>query len=383
MNNVEINVLIVSVLRDWGKWPWTEDTDFSELQQEVRQGSWDIDGLKVIVNVTVLPAHVMYRAINYREKPPSFPHVDNTVHPNPRVVQEMIRILRRYAKTHNVICWEHGHQCFPAIAEQLPKLFPVRILTFADDCPGSSEKKTFPIARHFTGLYHSMLTWSYEGGERVRDMYAQHGLSNCVFVANGPTVGMLEGLESGEFSIERKVSAIAKGNYPPIDSIFVGVSGGNQWRRGLLQDMLRRPPQDIKQEIYGYGMPAGMLGSLHDPRGCGFPVAAKYANSLFGVNPQVSSLFNTRLRDLWASGVAQLIHDPHEELAEIGFLPGVHYIPFNGTAEDLYQKIQLWKNTPARLAKLIRAAHDKSVQYMKENQPGAKLVRMYYDGVTA
>jgi hypothetical protein len=73
-----------------------------------------------------------------------------------------------------------------------------------------------------------------------------------------------------------------------------------------------------------------------------------------GVNPQQSSIFNSRLVDLWRAGVVQLIHDPLGELAPYGILAGVHYVAFDGSYDDLVRQAKHIHSHPAEAAGFIR-----------------------------
>jgi hypothetical protein len=98
-----------------------------------------------------------------------------------------------------------------------------------------------------------------------------------------------------------------------------------------------------------------------------------------GVNPQVSSIFNGRLMDLWRCGVVQFIHDPHGELASQGFEADVHYVPFDGTPEDVVRKAKALRKSHKRMAEIMRAGYEACHKYQTERSTNAVFAQIYGD----
>jgi hypothetical protein len=166
-----------------------------------------------------------------------------------------------------------------------------------------------------------------------------------------------------KFSIYEKVRCIRDGYLPAIDLCFCGYRAWH-WRGDICEQMNKADWGELHTRLHGQNMRDGLLA--HGPGGaCGADVAKLYATSLMGVNPQVSSIYNGRLIDLWTCGAVQLIHDPHKELAEEGFREGEHYIGFDGTITDLIHKAQRIKKDPPLCAELIERAFERMTKYQK------------------
>lgn len=374
----EFKQLYIGAKPEWGKWPTSDDTDFSELisRDQVNE-HLNVEGESVRIITRTLPIHSIYSVISYREKPPEYPAIDNTLRPHAKIEKEQERVLSEMSQGMDGIYWDHVHHCHSSIAHVIPNLAPVRVINFADDCPNSSEHKTIPVAKYFTDLIHSMNVWDFGSGKRVSDLYAENGLSSCYFAPNGRTAGLDQGIDDIGFDFEERVDRIERGIYPKIDLGYVGLLGGNKYRRSILRRLAVGDIQGISVKAYGFGFPGGELGDRRDPLGCGYFFPNLYSNVLFGLNAQMSSLFNTRLMDLWYMGVAQLIHDPHGEMGERGFLDGIHYIEFDGSAEDMREKILDWKSRPKDLAQMLRKARKDSVEFLAEHNSGRALARIY------
>lgn len=371
-----IKQVVVASDPGWGKWPHTDDTDFTGFFDKV----WETKYEDIIVENHLLPISLAYRKIGFAQKPPGFPGINNTKAHPPGVTDEQKLLLDHFAGFDSIL-WEHTHQCHPEVASTLPERFPLRIIAFGDDCPGSSELKTFPVCKWFNALYHSMMTWSFQGGENVGEMYRQRGLDRTYFKASTESAGLFPRMQEMDFDVYRKIDVVARGERLPIDMVFVGHFGGHQWRFRLLKKSSMTVPSGMEVRYYGVNAPHGTLEPRTPPQGMGYTLPPVYANALFGVNPQMSSLFNTRLMDLWLMGVAQVIYDPHQELVRQGFEPGVHYVSFNGSAEHLWEQIMSWGARPSDLAAMLRRAHERCVEYMGENSVSSVYAKIYREGL--
>jgi hypothetical protein len=375
----KVKQVLVTDRGSWGKWPHTGDTNFAPVLAMREHTTATHEGQLYDVESTLFPAYACYSAIGFSRRHPAFPNINNTILPPKEVTSEQLLRLVELAKDHEVIVWDHAVQCFPPVAQFLKSLFKCAILIFADDCPGSSNIKTFPVAKYFHAYYHQMGVWSYEKGECIDDMYRGLGVERCYFKANSTTMGFSRRLVEAGFDLEAKAARIEQGTFPLVDLVYVGGFFGNTWRLGLLRQA-GAVSGGVVTRFYGVGCRDGVLQPREPVERISEPLVSAYQDALFGVNPQQSSLFNTRLMDLWYAGVAQLIYDPHHELERQGFVAGEHYIPFDGSAAGLYTQVRAWKARPKELAALIRRAHKKAVAYNEtENTMAAVFGHIYHD----
>lgn len=375
--SVTIHQCVIDSDPSWEMWPHRNRGDFSHLMDKTWESRYIYKDTEIVVVNHLFPIVSSYDAIQFRALPPTHPHINNLVMEPEPVKARMREHLREFAKQCDAILWCHAYHCNDDVASTIPDLFGLRILSFGDDCPGSSDVKTFPICRHFNALYHSMYTWSFEGGEDVGKMYRDRGVAKTYFKSSTESAGLFERMKEIDFEFEDKVSKIERGELPPIDLAYVGHFAGHPQRTNLLQQAHSLTPADMTARFHGVQAPHGELGDRVRKEGCGYDLPPLYIDTLFGINPQMSSIFNTRLMDLWLMGVAQLIYDPHRELERNGFLPDVHYIPFSGNAEHLWTQIRYWKQRPAELAALIRRAHEHVTEYMQTHSVNATFARIY------
>jgi hypothetical protein len=159
----------LNVIHDpaWGKWPDTNDDDYSDVL--AIRGNRLVDGIEV--ETRIYPAYMAFATAGNKQLPIDYQWIDNTKLPGQAVLEQQIEDLKQYGAGCDVIFWDHAKNCYPPVAEYIPQLFKLAILPFADDCPGSSEIKTFPVARYFDALFYQMKVWDFATGERTADKY--------------------------------------------------------------------------------------------------------------------------------------------------------------------------------------------------------------------
>lgn len=384
METVRVEQVVITHDHAWGKWPDTRDTDYAPVLARRWVGRYRRGDAVVEVTSRFLPAYLGHVRAGVLELPAAvrFPAIDNTVPPAEAVRAAQRALLAEAARDCRVVVWDHAHQCFPDVACALPGLFRLAILPFADDCPGSSEVKTFPVARYFDALYHQMLVWDDRTGARVADKYRALGLPYARFLPQGTTAGLREALADAGFDLAAKAARVASGELTP-QLVFVGFVYRDGSRRGAtLADLAARRGElaaaGVPVRMHGVGAPDGELL----PRQVALPgrvFAPLYAGATFGVNAPVSSIFNSRLFDLWTAGVAQLVDDRHGELAELGFLPGEHFLPFDGTFDGLRDAVLSALARPDDLAGLIARAHAAAEAFVARHNPTSAYADIYHD----
>jgi hypothetical protein len=357
---IQANELVIDYRKSWGKWPDTWATDYSRIEETSTPLKY-VQGDHTIIGETfTYPVHAAYtRAGIALPEPGEASRRFTREATPPAVLQQMIRDLRRYEDRCQILLWPHARQLHSVVAEQLPEIFPLRVLIFGDDAPQSSEHKTFPSARYFSALLHYMYIWHPQTGVLTAEMYRRHGLPNCKFVMLGPTEGLKQYLEG--FDLPGKAEGIRAGQLPPVGLAFVGCYGQSNFARNEAMAALavqreRFHRLGLTTRLHGaaYANSDGVLRPFRVDDGA--TVGALYTKTLFGPNWAVSSLFNRRLFDLWRCGVVQLLHDPHGELREFNILPGKHYIPFDGTISHCYETVQRWLQRPNGVADMILRA---------------------------
>lgn len=375
----EITIQQVIVYDDpaWGKWPGTDDKDFSDIlaKRDVAPAEYEYNGQRFKVESRFYPAYKAYAEAG--EDPPiAYQWIDNTKPPSQRVMDIMLRDLGALSGECPVILWDHARNCYPPVAEHIQALFRLAILPFADDCPGSSEIKTFPVAKFFDALYYQMKVWDFENGAHTADKYHEVAPDlKCYFKGQNESAGLAEGLLNINFSVSDKIRGLRMGVYPPIDLAFVGYRAWH-WRKTFCDGLNAVNTDGLTVRLHGTDMRHGELDGRWS-RTPGFQAAKLYANTLFGPNPQVSSIFNGRLMDLWRCGVVQMIYDPHGELASEGFDAWTHYVPFDGTAEDVMRLVRELKPQKEKLADIIEAASLKVDEYQTVKSTNAVYSRIY------
>jgi hypothetical protein len=284
----------------------------------------------------------------------------------------MIADLERLSKECDVVVWDSAIQCSPAVAEHLKRLFPVSVLYFGDDCPGSSEIKTFPIARYFDAMIYSMHVWNADTGERAIARYGREGIQKFYFLPMVCSHGLTAWIADAKFD---PLAPRTK----DIDLIWAGSAGftdRRRWTMGHITEAANRHPEH-RCRLHGYGMRDGHIND--HPKGLAYEVAALYSRSLCGVNMPESSIFNCRLFDLWETGVVQLAHDPHGELRDFGFVDGEHFLYWNGDGEHLMGLVQQCKDNPPWAAEIARKAYLKRQEFSAEHTREKAMSRLYED----
>ena len=357
----------------WNKWPNTDDTDFSAIRAAVHPAICaSSSGDLLQIDRYYYPAYCAYAQAGHLHLPAGLPigYIDVRKPPDAKVLRAQLETIKQYSQTCQSIRWRHGYQCYPEVSKELPGLFPIRILEFGDDCPGSSEHKTFPHAQYFNELIHNMYVWDFETGTRVSDKYIEHGLNSAHFVALCAASGTIAYAAEKGLTVEAKADLLRSGNPLPYGLVYVGCSGWlNKYRQAFNTELFQRRAEfhavGLATRFYGQGGPDGYLEPRMPPKGSGWTTAPLYWNALLGHNYAISSIFNARLFDLWLSGVGQLIYDKNHELADFGALPDEHYIAYNGTVDDLLRQAVAWSQDRSRLADLIIRGRDKAREIMQ------------------
>jgi len=376
-DEITIQQVIVHDDPAWKLWPGTEDADFSHVcaMRDVAPADYEFDGQKIKVVSRFYPAYKAFAEAG-EDPPMGYQWIDNNKVPSQRVLDIMLRDLTELSKECSVVLWDHARNCYPAVAQKIPELFRLAILPFADDCPGSSENKTFPVAKWFDALYYQMKVWDFNTGVLTANKYAEIAPRlKCYFKGQNETVGLAEGLSNTGFNVMDKINNLRRGVYPAVDLAFVGYRAWH-WRRTFLDGLNNADGAGLVMRLHGTEMKHGEMDGRYAPNP-GYHVSKLYSNTLFGPNAQVSSIFNSRLMDLWRCGVVQMVYDPHAELESEGFVPWVHYVPFDGTVDDLLRLVREMKPQRDRLADIMEAAAIKVDQYQTAKSSKAVYARIY------
>lgn len=368
---LELEQVIATHRHEWKKWPDTQDRDYGPVLDERWSWSFLRGDTLIRVHNRFYPVYSAYLRAGDESLPIRFPVINNLSPPSPAVLEQQRQDLRAVAKDCKAVLWEHAHQCFPEVAWELPGLFDLRALSHGDDCPGSSDVKTFPVASYFNALIYSMFVWNNESGALTADEYRRRGLGYARFCPNVMSAGLQAGLDELDFSIDRKQAMIRAGECDPALA-FVGFTGGGeraQMFRHLGAAHARQQQLGLSIRLHGIGMPDGPLEPRDPPhpRGLGYPMAGLYANALSSPNMAISSLFNCRLADLWFAGVVQVVRDRWGELAKMGFADGEHFVGFDGTSDDLLAKVESMRARPAAAAEMVGCAYDKAREFWRDN----------------
>lgn len=380
---VEVDQVIATHRHEWRKWPDTADDDYASVFAERSQWVFRRDDVELRVNNRFYPVYSAYPRSGDKRLPIRFPVIDNLYPPSEAVLAQQRNDLKALSAKCTILLWEHTHQCFPAVACDLPTLFPtLRTIQFGDDCPGSSDVKTFPVAAYFNALCYSMFVWNAETGSLTADEYQRRGLAYTRFCPSGMSAGLTEGLRDLKHDLAQKQALVRVGWADPHLG-FVGFSGAGE--RAVLMQHLKHAHGQQKQlglslRLYGMGMPDGILEPRDPPhpKGLGYPMAPLYHTALSSVNVPISSLFNCRLADLFLAGVVQFVRDRWGELPRMGFVEGEHYLGFDGTADDLLRKVESLRQRPEEAAALIGRAHAKAVDFWRENSWSAAFGDIYF-----
>lgn len=328
------------------------------------------DGRVVEVECRRWSPHAAY-AIVGEPHPILFPHIDNTRLPSDAVYNVQLSHLHDLSKECDVILWQHAHACYPSVAQHLKTLFKQSLLYFGDDCPGSSETKTFPIARYFDALLYSMWVRS-ENGEKTAAKYAEHGLARSYWYPMTTSAGVAEWIRDAGFIVDDRVR--------PIDLVWVGQAGYTQRRWEITRRMedARGISPNQRWELRGFRMSGGDLEGREQPKP-GSACASMYSYSLSGANVAESSIFNCRLQDLWECGVIQIVNDAHGELPQFGFVDGEHYLSWDGSAQHLVARVDWCRSNPAAVSKMRQAAFQQRRVFASKHNRDAALVQAYED----
>ena len=360
MRTVHVEQVWVTHWPSWGKWPNTEDRDYSSVL--ALRSTWSICRGEDVVEITsrFSPAYLPYiLAGESRAVPPAWPYIDNTKLPSRRVLDVQRDELRRLAAECHICYWDHAWQCFPPVAADVLPRFGLSILMHADDCPGSSEIKTFPVARWFNVLIHAMNIFDFNTGTLVADEYGKRGLADCRWIPNGMTEGTPNWIAESRHTVEAQLFRLRAGSLP-LDLVWAGDRCGRA-RRGVLlagaETALGRA--GIPCRLHGQGMRDGILMPAPSAVPAGRTCAPVYVQAKMGLNVPLSSIWNCRVADLMFLGVPMVAWDPWGELAAKGFLPGEHWIPFDGTPDGLVRTVLDWRGRGDDLARVARAAHDR------------------------
>lgn len=377
---VDVHEVVVDYVPRWKKWPDTDDADYSQIRAQV--GHRRAGELSICSHV--YPVHAAFRSVDRSAAGPGCWEFARSCF-SEAVIEQQLADLREYAKYCKVIYWPHARRLHKRVTSELPSLFPLRILRFGDDCPGSSEKKTFPFAEDFNVLVYHMHVWRYDTGERTDAKYASLGVPYRRLSLLGSTTGLQRYLRTDQFSVGEKADdLVKKGRYPTLGLVWVGCyTTLNLARKRFMDDMaivrkqLHTAGLRTKLHGAGYKVGDGLLTPFRVDDGA--TIGPLYTNALFGVNFPMSSLFNTRLFDLWLCGTVQLIHDKNNELAGFGAIPFVHYLPFDGTADGAVATMLAWKDRRVGLSKIMRAGEKLALKLMQDYHLTHVLDQMYQD----
>lgn len=355
---IDVEQLTITDNPGWKKWPHTQDTDFSNI--EAVRLKREISDAHNTIRVTerFYPAFSAYAKVGNLSLPCPPGIIDNTKLPPSDVLEQQVRDLTALSKECQALYWHTAYQGFPYVADKVCPLFQFKLLSFGDDCPGSSEIKTFPIARHFNALIHAMGVWSMDTGEFVSTIYRRLGIPDIYQTTAGCTTGLLIALDDTNFDVEDKIAKIGAGARFENDLVFIGARTQRSWRSRFISRM-NKVLHGIKSSglnitFKGAGMPDGLYQPATHPKGIGYPVGLLYTKTHMGVNLQLSGLFNARLMDLWRTATPQMIYDPHGEMQLIKAEPMEHFIPFDGTPEGLLATFKKYRTEHALLAHIAR-----------------------------
>lgn len=386
MEELRVQRAFVNHQPSWLRWPDTEDRDYSVItaQRWVERFIDDSGERAITVVSRSWPVFSSFlRVKDGFEKPHRYPpHLDNSVWPSEEVQVALRSDLRALAQDGvRIIHWEHGYGCYPPNAEVLKKDFPLAILQFGDDVYGSSEFKTFPVAKYFHAYLHAMFLMNAETGERVSERYQKLGVDRTYFGSSRTTVGTTEWCAqhyADNDMMTRRLHAIREDKFST-DLVWVGAQSGSNLRRRMLAALNSGIGElrGVRCRLHGDAMRDGFLVPRNPLGGDGMLVAPIYDQALFGVNLPWSSIFNTRLFDLWYMGVCQIIHDPWNELKEEGFEAGVHYIPFDGTIRGLLDTVLRYKADTEAVVRIVTRAKERVETYIREKN--RVLPQIYFD----
>jgi hypothetical protein len=357
--------VIANHFTHWGKWPDTNDTDYTDvLAQRVISSASLPDGTSIEIETRYYPQYLPYIKVGAKAPIPTYPAVDN----KPGILgalggplaQAGYDILKEQCQGADLLVWGQYRQLFTELAPRLPELVPIRVVLHSDDCPYNIEHRIAPAARYLTHLVHWMHIFDFSIGETTPQVYAKHGLraDKCLLAGPGPSPGGIDGFQKICPTFEARVESILHDRtlYPVV---FVGnAHAPGPWREEFCKWANRDAPNDW--QLYGYGMRSGQIGGPAWP-GIGRHVVGElYAKCLLGLNIQCSGLYNQRFLDYPLNGIPTLVYDPWGEMRRVGLDPWVHYIPFerDGSLPLLVQKLVNDRPYLAYVVRNARAAYD-------------------------
>lgn len=384
MRTITIQQVIATHQHEWAKWPDTADRDYSSIL--AWRGEWRFtypeQDLDLVVVNRYLPVFKAYLDAKDEALVVRFPWIDNTMLPSEQVRTALVAMLADAAHECVALRWEHAHQCTPPVAAHLREMFRLTSLNFGDDCPGSSEIKTWPVAHAFDALLYTMFVWDFASGQLTAPLYEARGVGRTYHIASGETSGLSQHLSAAGFSVEAKAEAVARGEQLPVDFVFVGMANGFPWRQRLMDQINAAGIPSMTTRLHGVGMRDGEIGDRFPYQNAAPSLASLYPQCLLGVNPQQSSLFNTRLVDLWRCGIVQLIHDPWGELEHYDIRPREHYVAFDGSYEGLVRTVQACRENSRALAPIIRAGAKAADRLSERASWVGAHSRLYLDHLT-
>src|SRR3990167_1162394 len=303
MDDLTVHQVIVDHLGGrWNCWPETGRLDFSEALAYRSATRYNVGGGRTLTVVSrYYPAYLPFVRAGVLRLPGALAPglINNALPPPQAVVDQQLQDLTELSKECEIILWRHSYNCWPWTAQHLPRLFKFRILEFGDDCPGSSEFKTFPVVRHFDVYAHNMVTWDPATGSRVADVYRERGMTDCRFFPMGPSTDIPALHRASGFDIHAKAESIARGQIPK-SLAFVGCAGTMNPARHRFSLAMNEAAVALDAEgwnvrLHGLGMRNGLLAGHTNG---GPDLAALYAGSLFGYNVPISSIYNGRLSEI-------------------------------------------------------------------------------------
>ena len=213
---VEVEQVIATHRHEWRKWPDTDDRDYSSVLAERSTWTFKRGDVELRVRNRFYPVYSSYIAAGDLTLPIRFPVINNLSPPSQAVLEQQRKDLAAYSAAGcSSILWEHCHQCFPEVVYDLPSLFKLRTIMFGDDCPGSSDVKTFPVAASFNAIYYSMYIWNPDNGALTGEEYRRRGVAYQRFAPSAMSVGLADGLaESGTPSRRSGISSAAAKRCP-------------------------------------------------------------------------------------------------------------------------------------------------------------------------
>jgi hypothetical protein len=353
-----IEAVTIGYQPSWEKWPDTLDMGFDSVMAKRQDGHYTINGEPVTVRMRWYPVHRTYIGANIHVLPVQHPFIVNTMPPPQPVLDWWVRDLEALAASGvTLVLWEHAYQCYPPVAQHLKRLFKHSILIHGDDCPGSTEIKTAPIAQYFDSVFHGNLIWTAPG-EKTADLYHRLGVQDTHYLTLGPTGGFTPTLPGGApFDLDQRIQQLSEQRYLH-DVVFAGsMMGTYRQRYNEPEATALFNAAGLKVKLYGVGMRDGPLVP-RIPSTIGKPVGQLYAAAFSTVNIQFIGLISTRSYDAWSSGTLLVQYDPVHELDPIGILPGVHYAHYDGTVQGLINTVRYYQHHFDEAERILRAGYE-------------------------